>query len=228
MMQEPRHIIDISQPISAQTACFPGDTPFSRHIQVSHEDSGFMNLCAFTMSPHVGTHADAPVHVRGRLDASSTQEGGESAGHLPLSPYVGPVAVIDVSPCSTGITWAQIQPLLQDASPFPKRILFKTRQHVRYDRFESDYAWLTEDLIQHLSLQGVCLVGLDTPSVDACDSKSLDTHHALLASNMVWLENLDLSAVPISPGEVQHYFLVALPLKFMDLEASPLRAVLLV
>ena len=69
---------------------------------------------------------------------------------------------------------------------------------------------------------GFVLVGLDTPSVDHIRSKELATHNVLDRHGLVWLENLDLRAV-----EEGEYFLVALPLKFMDLEASPVRAVLL-
>ena len=60
-MYDRYRIIDISQPISSRAACFPGDTPFSRQVTVSYQDS-VVNLTAITMSPHVGTHADAPVH----------------------------------------------------------------------------------------------------------------------------------------------------------------------
>ena len=70
-------------------------------------------------------------------------------------------------------------------------------------------------------------MGLDTPSVDAVDSKTLETHHQLLAQGMAWLENLDLTHVPLSQGLSSEFFLVALPLKLMELEASPVRAVLL-
>jgi arylformamidase len=73
-----------------------------------------------------------------------------------------------------------------------------------------------------MAMRGVRMIGIDTPSVDHIESKNLETHHQLLERDMLWLENLDLTQV--SEGE---YFLVALPLKFMELEASPVRAILL-
>lgn len=211
-------IVDISQPINAKTAVFPGDVPFSRDITVSCEQSGVLNLTAFTMSPHVGTHADAPAHIAGSLD----QHTHPVAADLPLAPYLGPAVVIDVSPCSEAITPQHIREKLAQYDFFPQRVLFKTRTDLRYDVFENDYAWLSSALIRYLSEKGAVLVGLDTPSVDPVNSKALETHHTLLETGMTWLENLDLASV--SEG---CYILIALPLKFTELEASPLRAVLL-
>jgi arylformamidase len=218
-------IIDISQPVNQQTACFPGDTPFRPEVMVTYGQSGVMNLTAFRMSPHVGTHADAPIHIVG--DITQPGRGTESIAQLDLSPFLGSVALVDVSPCAGPIGWGQVESQLQAYPEFPPRILFKTRQALRYNKFEEDYAWLSVPLIEALAERGVCLVGLDTPSVDAVDSKTLDTHHALLRANMAWLENLDLSQVPAHQAVPELYFLSALPLKFTELEASPVRAVLL-
>lgn len=218
-------IIDISQPIGRNTACFPGDTPFHRQISVTHGDSGVMNLSALTMSPHVGTHADAPVHITGNLEQPAP--GTEAIGQMPLGPYIGPTAVVDVSPAHGPLSWEQVRAALSVYKAFPRRVLFKTRTTLRHDVFESDYAWLSVSLVEALAQRGVCLVGLDTPSVDAVDSKTLETHHALLKAGVCWLENLDLGAVPTRREPAPLYFLSALPLKLTELEASPVRAVLL-
>ena len=65
------------------------------------------------------------------------------------------------------------------------------------------------------------LLGVDTPSVDGRDSKTLDVHKALFNGGAFNLENLDLRA--IADGE---YDLVAYPLLLADLDAAPVRAVL--
>ncbi|HEY9688196.1 MAG TPA: cyclase family protein [Coleofasciculaceae cyanobacterium] len=215
-------IIDISQPVSRATACFPGDVPFSRELTLSHADSGVINLCSFTMSPHVGTHADAPVHVRGDLNQT-----GETIGQLPLLPFIGPALVVDVSPCTEAITWSHVASQLDSRQKLPPRILFRTARQIRYDVFENAYAWFSTDLVTALAARGVILVGLDTPSVDPVDSKTLETHHALLSHGMSWLENLDFSSLTVDLEKPAEFFLVALPLKMMELEASPVRAVLL-
>lgn len=210
-------ILDISQPVSRNSACFPGDTPFQKTVTVSYAQSQVINLTAFTMSPHIGTHADAPCHVQGDIAA-----GHGIIGEMPLNPYMGPVRVVDVSPCCEEILPERVQPHWEANQPGPKRVLFKTTTAIRYDVFENAYAHFSVPLVTYLANQGVVLMGLDTPSVDEVSSKTLPVHHALLKAHMVWLENLDLTRV--EPGD---YFLVALPLKLMELEASPVRAVLL-
>ncbi len=224
-MQNPRQIIDISQAVSSQTACFPGDIPFSREITMRYDQSGVINLCAFTMSPHVGTHADAPVHIHGDLQQPVHQT--ETIGQVGLAAYVGPVAVVDVSPCAGPIEWRAVQDQLMTLPAFPERLLFKTRTENRPEVFENDYAFFSVELVRECAQRNVKLIGLDTPSVDPVDSKTLPAHHALLQAGIVWLENLDLSAVPLTPQQPELYFLSALPLKFMQLEASPVRAVLM-
>jgi arylformamidase len=69
---------------------------------------------------------------------------------------------------------------------------------------------------------GVKLVGTDAPSVDAHDSKTLDTHRILIQGGVAILENLALAGV--QPGR---YTLVALPLKLLEADGSPVRAVLI-
>lgn len=211
-------IIDISQPVSAKSACFPGDTPFSRNVTLTVEQSGCVNLTSLTMSPHVGTHADSPVHIKG--DMADLSNG--MASHLPLESYLGPVRVIDLTPLHEGITAKHFLDKVASVDQLAPRILFKTRHQIRYQVWETDYAYLTVELVEALNSKGVILTGLDTPSVDHIDSKTLDAHHKLDECKLVWLENLDLTAV--TEGD---YFLIALPIKFTELEASPVRAVLL-
>jgi arylformamidase len=63
-------------------------------------------------------------------------------------------------------------------------------------------------------------VGVDTPSVDAFAEDGLSAHHALVDSDMTWLEGLFLGEV--EPGS---YFMVALPMALTGCEAAPVRAV---
>jgi arylformamidase len=219
-------IIDISQPISSLTACFPGDIPFSQTVTVDYAHSGVMNLTAFTMSPHVGTHADAPVHVHGNLQQPTL--GSDTIGQLPLSPFIGPAAVLDLSPWTEAICWEQVEPLLKKWPNIPPRLLLKTQSANRYDRFQPPYAWPGTDLVENLAALGIVLIGIDTPSVDHVDSKHLETHHALIKAGIVWLENLDLTDAPTQVKTENPPFLIALPLKMMDSEASPVRAALLI
>lgn len=187
-------------------------------------ESNFVNLTAFTMSPHLGTHADAPNHVRGVLEnVDEISASRESIGWAPLSPYVGSAIVVDLAPFDGGIEASAAEMMF---SGYPdgsiERVLFRTQTSQDSSKFRESYAHLTVELVDKLCQRGIKLIGIDTPSVDHIDSEQLEVHHRLLDQNLFCLENLDLSSV--AAGQ---YFLVALPLKFMELEASPVRAVLL-
>ena len=69
--------------------------------------------------------------------------------------------------------------------------------------------------------QGLRLIGIDTASIDPADSHALHSHQVARTRQLRVLENLVLDAVP--EGD---YELIALPLKLMEAEASPVRAVL--
>jgi arylformamidase len=69
---------------------------------------------------------------------------------------------------------------------------------------------------------GLRLLGVDAPSVDTKESKTLAVHKMLFSGNACILENLDLRRV--QPGR---YDLIAFPMKVMALDAAPVRAVLI-
>jgi arylformamidase len=89
-------------------------------------------------------------------------------------------------------------------------------------RFPERIAPLDPALVRRLAEAGIRLVGTDAPSVDPLDSKTLEAHHACVAGRVAILENLVLTDVPA--GE---YTLVALPLRLVEADSSPVRAVLL-
>src|SRR5205085_8309609 len=100
------------------------------------------------------------------------------------------------------------------------RLLVRTYD-ARPAAFDTSMRHLTPALADHLADLGVVLVGLDTDSMDAFDSKDLPSHKRLAARGIAILEGLDLSRV--EPGL---YELVALPLRLVGADASPVRAVL--
>jgi arylformamidase len=77
------------------------------------------------------------------------------------------------------------------------------------------------ELIDWFADQGGILIGIDTPSLDPQDSKTMDAHNRVAARDMRILEGLVLDAV--EPGR---YELIAPPLKLTGLDAAPVRAVL--
>ncbi len=213
-------ILDISQSVDERTACFPGDVPFSKILTLTYGASKVINLSAITMSPHVGTHADAPSHICGNMDDEK-----DMAGALPLAPYVGPALVLNLAAMENGpVTADAIRAELEAAgiTQIHPRVLLRTQAVNEGNLFKCNYPYIGTDAVEFLNTCGVKLVGIDTPSVDHINAKSLETHHALKQHGFYWLENLNLENV--KTGE---YFLVAAPIKLTTAEAAPVRALLL-
>jgi arylformamidase len=107
------------------------------------------------------------------------------------------------------------------SGPGAPRVLFATGTYPDPSVFRTDFAWLDPEVIEWMAGCGVVLVGVDTPSVDAADSKELPTHQAVRRHDMNILEGVVLDGVPQG-----WYELIALPLRLEHFDGSPVRAVL--
>lgn len=204
-----RSVIDISPRISRELAVWPEDKKFGHHVAMSTLQGRHMTLSSIESTVHVGAHADAPNHFE------PTEEGIDQ---VDVRRYFGPCEVVEVKKGrGTNITPAD----LGDFSPRAPRVIFKTSSYPRLDEFNRDFVSLSAELVDWLSRFEVCLVGIDTPSIDAFESKALSAHHATTKARMGILEGVDLTGV--NPGL---YTLMAVPLKLKDADASPVRAIL--
>jgi len=203
-----RAIHDITPPVSASLAVWPGDTPPTREILLDMRDGANITLSTLHATVHLGAHADAPSHYG--LGAPSIESRS-------LDPYLGPCRVARVE-VARG---TRIPPGVLREPPGAERVLFATGTFPDPRRFNEDFAACSPELIAELHGWGVRLVGIDTPSVDPFDSKDLPSHRACLERDMAILEGLVLDAVPEGL-----YELIALPLKLEGFDASPVRAVL--
>jgi arylformamidase len=203
-----RRLWDISQTLSPALPVWPGDTPFSRRARWTLGDGSPVNVASFETTVHAGAHADAPLHY---------SAGGASAADVPLGPYLGPCRVVDARRCRQVISRAFVEGL----SDLPARVLFRTYEHFPHEAWISGFTAVAAGAVEALAERGVRLIGIDSPSLDPQDSKSMEAHKAVLAADMRVLEGLVLDEPP--PGD---YELIALPLKLAGLDASPVRAVL--
>lgn len=201
---------DISIPMGSRTREWPGDQPFSCGWTMTLAKGGSVNLSAITTSPHVGTHADAPLHVH---------DGWLASHELPLAAFAGRAIV-----CSVDASIETVGP--GDLASLPsagsiERLLLRTHCSVAGGTFPDRWPVLTVETVGMLLGRGLVLLGVDTPSVDGRHSTTLDVHKALFRGGAFNLENLDLRSV--EDGE---YDLVAYPLLLENLDAAPVRAVL--
>ena len=202
-------LYDISIAVRVGTPEWPGDAPFGCGWTTRIADGASVNLSSVSGSPHVGTHADAPLHV---------QDGWAASDTLPLVAFLGEVLVLDVSGSGPGPL-----PLAPDDSRLAgvERLLLRTGRTIAAGRFPADWPVLSAATAAALAQRGVRLVGVDAPSVDERESKSLEVHRALFTGRACVLENLDLREVPEG-----RYELIALPQRLVGLDAAPVRAVL--
>lgn len=200
---------DISPPVHARSPVFPGDTAYSQQWVASIGPDCPVNVSAITLSPHVGAHADAPLHY---------DPAGAAIGDVDLQTFIGPcrvVHVIDHGPL------VMPEHLAHALDALPPRLLVRVYARMPQHAFDHALPAFAPETITLLADRGVQLLGTDSASVDPASSKTLDAHQVLRQRGMRVLENLLLDDVP--EGD---YELIALPLRLTTADASPVRAVL--
>jgi arylformamidase len=210
-------IWDISRTLSNDLAEWPGDEPC--HFQLTREKTTgeSVNLGAISMSVHNGTHADAPFHF---------DTNGESIEKAPLETYLGRATVIDLAQAFSHskekhlITIEDLRPSAEQIAA-TSRLLVKTGRWSDSTVFPNQIPVIAADVPAWLQKNGVKLLGMDLPSVDEIDSKSLQNHHALARAGIAIVESLDLSEVASGI-----YQFAALPLKIAGGDGAPIRAIL--
>ena len=208
-MTSTRQLWDISAPIDHSSPVYPGDTPYRQVWTASIGPQCPVNVSTIEMSPHIGTHADAPLHY----DAQ-----GAAMGAVNLDAYIGPCRVIHAVACGPLIEWQHIAHAI--TPDLPARVLVRTYAQAP-QHWDDQLTGFAPHTVGRLADLGVQLIGIDTASIDPASSQTLDSHMLVRARNLRVLENLVLDAVP--EGD---YELIALPLKLMQADASPVRAVL--
>ncbi|MDE2445654.1 MAG: arylformamidase [Alphaproteobacteria bacterium] len=202
-------IIDISQPLGPAIQGFPIDTPYAEKFVARIAPGVPVNVSAITFSAHCGTHVDAPLHY---------DDKGKTVSQMDLDVFIGPARVIDARGSTPLVMADDIRSHLKNTPP---RVLLRMAESTNPNLWNPQFRAIHANVIDLLHEHGVKLIGVESPSVDPETSKDLPAHMAVNAHDMRILENLVLSHV--KQGD---YELIALPLKFENLDASPVRAVL--
>jgi arylformamidase len=195
-------IFDVSIPIRPGMITYPGDPQVQTERVVSIEQGDVANLTRLDFGVHTGTHVDAPLHF---IDQ------GAGADALPLDVFLGPCQVVDATAAE-----GEIGPEL--VPQHVERVLFKTRNSELWkrDTFDEGFVRIGVAAAERLVENRVRLVGIDYLSVGAPE-----THQTLLGAGIAAVEGLDLRG--IEPGA---YSLACLPLRIVDSDGAPTRAVL--
>jgi arylformamidase len=204
-------IYDITPPLTSKLSVWPGDTPMSREVLCEIEKGATVTLSALKSTVHLGAHADGPNHYGA---------GAPGIGERDLRYYLGRCQVVPASGTrGRRVGIGDIGGGLERITA--KRVLIRTDSFPDFSDWNSDFAGLEASLVDALHEKGVITIGVDTPSVDTQESKDLPAHKAFLRHDMSILEGLVLRDVPAGL-----YELIALPLRLMGFDASPVRAIL--
>ena len=204
--------------MSEATPVWPGDPPWSLSLAASIADGAPANVGSLQGTTHAGTHADAPLHV---------DPLGDSVDRLPLDAFLGPAWLLDLSgapePIAAPDRAVAAEPLTADelsaaAPEHAERLLLFTGCDWS-GGFPTEFRSLDPGAARWCVARGLRLVGTDAPSIEAYAATSLESHRILAAGGVAILESLDLAG--ITPGG---YELVALPLRLLGGDASPVRA----
>jgi arylformamidase len=203
-------LYDITRTVSPTTHPWPEDTPYSLTPVLRIADGASVNLMTMTTTCHIGTHADAYYHYA---------DDGEHPAQMPLESYIGKARVVTVKKRDGALLPEDFAHI--DLRGGERLLIHSHVSDLSDEEWPEEIPYLSISLIEYLATLGYKLIGLDSPSVDAFDSKDLPCHHALRQHGLVNLEHLLLRDVP--NGD---YELIALPLKIDLACGSPVRAIL--
>jgi len=207
-------IIDISIPLSKKTPVWEGDKGISVLREGKIEEGSDFNVSRIELGVHTGTHIDAPFHVF---------ENGNTVDQISLDALIGNVQVVEIHDGISVIDKNCLMNLsFQDGI---SRILFKTSNSRYWETdpftFIREFVALNSEGAKYLADMDLSLVGVDYFSISSFDDLK-QPHLILLDRDIVLLENIDLRQVV--PGV---YKLICLPLKIIETDGAPVRAVLI-
>jgi len=204
---------DISVVLDDDLPTWPGSPGVLTKLRMSIGQGDDANVTQLSLDVHSGTHVDAPRHC---IDHAETLE------ELGLDPFIGAAVVIDTGPAK------EITASVLEGASIPddaERLLLRTANSALPDLyqtpFDQDYAALTLDGAEWLAARGFRLVGIDYLSIQRY-SEPPEVHLTLLGEGIPLLEGLALAEV--TPGP---YELVCLPMRLVNVEGAPARAILL-
>lgn len=201
---------------------FKKDMQFEMEVLKEHDAPGGAGqiVRGVHMRLHAGSHIDAPEH---------NVKGGKQIHHIPIETFIGDAVIADLRHTVPGkaITAADLEGATGNMVQRGDRLLMRTDCNKQY--YDPDWQkrspYLTSEAVKWCLEKGVVIVGYDfyhgNDEPDAprvFNSSRTFSEHGVLT--LPYLNNLD----QITQKRV---ILVALPLKMIGAEASPVHAVVL-
>ena len=212
--------IDISSAVHPGMVAYPGECQTEQHVHLRAGEENPVTCTHWSMTAHAGAHLDAPAHFDAR---------GKQIADFSIHDFEFSCAVLDATTLRS--QGRHVDPaFLQEHSTVWKgaeAILFKTHHGELWtsSAFDPSHTAIAPDAAEVIATHapGIRLVGIDYFSVEPFGSDPARTHLALLRRGLFILEGIDLSMISGSGP----FTLLALPVKWLNAEAAPCRAVLI-
>ena len=208
-------ILDLTHTIREDMPVYPGSPQPAFKPTGNLIRDGFRETMIQFVS-HTGTHMDAPSHLLER---------GSTLDELPVSQFCGRAAVVDVSFLPPrGIITADFLRGLNGTVLSTDFVLFYTGWEKKWGTaayFDDTFPVPDQAAAEYLVSCGLKGVGTDALSVDTLADSEFLAHKKLLGGGLVIVESLCLRKVV---GR-QDMMFFALPMKFVDADGAPVRAV---
>ncbi len=180
--------------------------PIINQVNSFEKDGNYES--SITMNLHTGTHIDFPLHMIETGNNSNTEN---------LNILTGKAKVFDLTHLNEKITYEDIKNLQINENDF---VIFKTKNSF-VEEFDYDFIYLAIDAANYLADKKIRGVGIDALGIERAQ-KNHPTHKILLSDNIIILEGLRLKDI-----KEDLYELFCLPLKIANVEALPVRAILI-
>ena len=201
---------DLTHTITEDILVWPGTEPPELSEGSTFEKDGFRET-RLELFSHVGTHMDAPAHMR--RDRPELDE-------LPIGSFVGSAWVLDARGLPEG---GEIGPEAVEPVAGSDFLLVCTGWDANWntERYFGNYPVLSEAAVLRAAELGVKGIGLDTMGIDPMAALNFPRHHIMFERSLVIIENL------CGLGEIagKCLFFAALPIKYKNADGAPVRAV---
>lgn len=213
-------IIDLTHKIHKDISVYPGTMAPNLKQVGEHEKDGYKETL-LTMLSHTGTHVDAPSHI---------YADGKNLEDFDASSFVGKAIIINISSIDSNTT-IESNLLENDDLSDVDFLLFYYGADKKFgsEAFYEDYPVLSTNFIDLINKSNLKGIGFDVIGLDKISNTNLDLHKLLFKNNnIINIENLNNLGVVYELIGNQPFNFIALPLKFIDSDGAPIRAIAMI
>jgi L-fuculose-phosphate aldolase len=208
--------VDLSIPLNKKTPFYPTDPPFKKEWHVKFKENGAW-VSKLTMGAHSGTHVDAPLHFL---------EKGSDITMMELGSFFGRARAMD-TPKKAGEN-IEVDDVYKAEFQEGDIVLFRTgwERYAGTNKFFSgEWPGFTPEAVDLLIQKRVKAIGGDIVSADSPSGleQGAPSHKKALKAGLPVFEAL----VNLKKVTEKKFLFIGLPLKIINGEASPIRAVAL-